>query len=154
VRRNDVEVLGPARTKVGDWLGTASADRGPPAPEHDEYSVTGLSRDRWLIVAIEAWRDNAIGQDGLTAYAVDKQRYAISSGRDAVALARVLSGRLPVVRFRVSDAFDAFVSRGLTQLSVRLDARAVIDDDISLEVTGDGAVPSPREGGGDEAAER
>ncbi len=108
----------------GDFGGTVAADevavaRGPT----DMYTLAGLDRDRWSILAVDMrrWR----GGDSVIVYALDQAKYGVSDRDGLMALAARL-GHLPVVRFRVKvDDILAFVDSSFTRFSARLVHRGV-----------------------------
>ena len=133
-------VLGPARTRFNDYVGTVAADDAEVVKDQPSlYELADIDRDRYTILAVDLSIDGPLTA---TVYAIDRVEHGIK-GHSEIAELSTSQRQIPVVAFDVPESnVEDLIMHALRRISIRLvtqhlpDLVLVVTEPSSIEDIG------------------
>ena len=133
-------VLGPARTRFNDYVGTVAADDAEVVKDQPSlYELADIDRDRYTILAVDLSIDGAVTA---TAYAIDRIEHGIKRHSE---IAELSAGerQIPAVAFDIPEPnVKDLIRHAFRRISIRLvtqhlrDPKLVVTERSSIEDIG------------------
>lgn len=131
--------LTPASVQRNEFIGTAAAETDITTHATDVYTLIGLDRERWGILAIELRTGTGGPNSEVGVYAINREENGLLglSHEKLLALAEE-RGDLPVTHFQVHGVKAADIAgRVFKRYTVQLRTRSIGDVDLRVTDRGD-----------------
>jgi hypothetical protein len=119
------QVLGPARARFNDYVGTVAADDAEVVKDQPSlYELADVDRDRYTILAVDLSIDGAVTA---TVYAIDRVEHGIRRHGE---IAELSTGerQIPVVAFDIAELnVEDLIRHAFRRISIRLVTRHLRD---------------------------
>ena len=133
-------VLGPARTRFNDYVGTVAADDAEVVKDQPSlYELADIDRDRYTILAVDLSIDGPLTA---TVYAIDRVEHGIK-GHSEIAELSASQRQIPVVAFDIPESnVEDLIRHAFRRISIRLvtqhlpDLVLVVTEPSSIEDIG------------------
>ena len=133
-------VLGPARARFNDYVGTVAADDAEVVKDQPSlYELADIDRDRYTILAVDL---NIDGPVTATVYAIDRVEHGITRHSEIAELS-ASQRHLPVVAFDIPEPnVEDLIRHAFRRISIRLvtqhlrDLALVVTEPSSIEDVG------------------
>ena len=129
-------VLGPARTRFNDYVGTVAADDAEVVKDQPSlYELANIDWDRYTILAVDLSIDAAVSA---IIYAIDRVEHGIRRYCEIAELS-ASERQIPVVAFDVPEPnVEDLIRHAFRRISIRLVAQHL--PDLVLVLTESGAI--------------
>ena len=133
-------VLGPARTRFNDYVGTVAADDAEVVKDQPSlYEVADIDRDRYTILAVDLSIDGPVTA---TVYAIDRVEHGITRHSEIAELS-ASQRQIPVVAFDIPEPnVEDLIKHAFRRISILLvtqhlpDLELVVTEPSSIEDVG------------------
>ena len=133
-------VLGPARTRFNDYVGTVAADDAEVVKDQPSlYEVADIDRDRYTILAVDLSIDGPVTA---TVYAIDRVEHGITRHSEIAELS-ASQRQVPVVAFDIPEPnVEDLIKHAFRRISILLvtqhlqDLELVVTEPSSIEDVG------------------
>ena len=133
-------VLGPARTRFNDYVGTVAADDAEVVKDQPSlYEVADIDRDRYTILAVDLSIDGPVTA---IVYAIDRVEHGITRHGEIAELS-ASQRQIPVVAFDIPEPnVEDLIRHAFRRISIRLvtqhlrDLVLVVTEPSSIEDIG------------------
>jgi hypothetical protein len=133
-------VLGPARTRFNDYVGTVAADDAEVVKDQPSlYELADIDRDRYTILAVDLSIDGPVTA---TVFAIDRVQHGITRHSEIAELS-ASQRPIPVVAFEIPEPHvEDLIMHAFGRISIRLvtqhlrDLVLVVTEPSSIEDIG------------------